>query len=260
MSKPLTLITGASAGIGEHLAEVFAANGHDLVLAARRLDRLEALAKRLSRSAGIQAHCFESDLSTDAGPRELHRAVSAAGLEVGILVNNAGLLTDGPFLDQDLASQSQIVAVNVRALLELSHLFGGDMRKRRSGRILNICSTSAFQPVPGLATYAASKAFVLSLSESLGIENEAHGITITALCPGFVKTDMTLKDGGGHMSVPGVPVLGPREVAEQGYRAVMKGKPVYVNGIANRLVQTVLTTQPRWATRRMFSLLHRKGF
>ena len=260
MPQPLTLITGASAGIGENLAEVFAQHGHDLILAARRRDRLEALAGRLSGSTGVKAYCFESDLATAGGPRSLYAAIREAGHEVGILVNNAGVLTEGPFLDADLDQHRQIVALNVRALMELSHLFGNDMRARKSGRILNICSTSAFQPVPALATYAASKAFVLSLSESMAIENAEHGLTVTALCPGFVKTDMIARDSGGHMSVPGVPVLGPREVAEQGYRALMKGKPLYVNGLGNRLVKSVLNTPPRWAARRFSAYLYRKGF
>jgi short-subunit dehydrogenase len=257
---PLTLITGASAGIGENLAEVFAEHGHDLILAARRRERLEALGARLSAAAGVRTWSFESDLGTDDGAQRLYRTIRDAGHEVAILVNNAGLLTEGPFLDADLEMHRQIIAVNVRALLELSHLFGADMRKRKTGHILNICSTSAFQPVPALATYAASKAFVLSLSESMAIENAEHGITVTALCPGFVRTDMTARDGGGHMNVPGIPMLGPREVAEQGYRALMKGRPVYVNGLGNRLVKSVLNTPPRWASRRFSAYLYRKGF
>lgn len=254
-----TLITGASGGIGEELARVFAKHGHNLILAARRKDRLEALAEELSEQQGIEVDVFSADLAVPDGAARLHGAVTEAGHQVGILVNNSGLLAEGKFLDVDLEQHCQILDVNARALMQLTHLFGRDMRQRKQGRILNVCSTSAFQPVPSLATYAATKAFVLSLSEALAIENEDHGISVTALCPGFVQTDMTRKGDGGHMHLPMVPVLSAAEVAEQGYRATMKGKKIYINGMGNRLVQTMTQHQPRWAWYRIAKILeHRK--
>ncbi len=252
---PATLITGASAGIGEELARVFARHGHDLLLAARRRDRLEALADELRDSQGVKVTVYQVDLATDSGARELYAAVKKGRQAVGVLVNNAGLLAEGKFLDVPLETHTQILAVNCRALLELCHLFGRDMGRRGQGRVLNVCSTSAFQPVPGLATYAATKALVLSLSEALSIEWARLGITITALCPGFVETDMTKTGDGKHMALPLVPLLSPTEVAEQGYRATMKGRPVYINGLGNRLVQTLTSSQPRWVQHRIARLL-----
>lgn len=252
---PATLITGASAGIGEELTRVFARNGHDLLLAARRRDRLEALAAEMRDAYGVRVTVYQADLATDTGATDLHAAVQKDRHTVGILVNNAGLLAEGRFLDVELETHTQILAVNTRALLELCHLFGRDMGRRGRGRVLNVCSTSAFLPVPNLATYAASKAMVLSLSEALSIEWERLGITVTALCPGFVETDMTRTGDGKHMALPLVPLLSAREVAEQGYRATMKGRPVYINGMGNRLVQTLSAHQPRWVMHRISRLL-----
>lgn len=257
---PTTLITGASSGIGEELARVFAKHGHDLILAARRRDRLEALAKELRDRHKVEAHVFVADLALDNGAAALHTAVTEAGYEVGILVNNAGVLAEGKFLDIDLEKHCQILDVNARALMQLTHLFGRDMRRRKQGRILNVCSISGFQPLPNLASYAATKAYVLSLSESLAIENAAHGITVTALCPGFVKTDMIDKGESDHMKAPLVRTLSAEEVAVQGYDATMAGKTVYINGVGNRLVQAFTQYQPRWMRRRVLELMERQKY
>ena len=238
---------------------MFAEHGHDLILAARRKDRLEALGEELREAHSLEVHVLSADLAVPDGAVRLHSAIAQADLEVGILVNNSGLLAEGNFLDIDLEQHCQILDVNARALMQLTHLFGQDMRRRKRGRILNVCSTSAFQAVPGLASYAATKAFVLSLSEALAMENAAHGITVTALCPGFVQTEMTQKEDGGHMNQPMVPLLTAREVAEQGYRATMKGKTLYINGIGNRLVQTLVKHQPRWVWHSIGKIMeHRK--
>lgn len=257
---PTTLVTGASGGIGEELARVFAKHGHDLILAARRRDRLEALAKELGDRHKVEAHVFVADLALDNGAAALHTAVTEAGHEVGVLVNNSGVLDEGKFLDIDLERHCQILDVNARALMQLSHLFGRDMRRRKQGRILNVCSISAFQPLPNLASYAATKAFVLSLSEALAIENAAHGITVTALCPGFVKTDMIDKGDGDYMKAPLVPTLSAEEVAVQGYRATMTGKTVYINGLGNRLLQTFTQHQPRWLRSRIGKIMEQQKF
>lgn len=254
-----TLVTGASGGIGEELARVFAAHGHDLIIVARRLDRLQSLASQLRASDHVVVTPIAADLGNPSGPRSLYEEVCAAELEVDILVNNAGVLADGPFLDVPLDDHRQIIAVNIGALTELSHLFGQGMRDRGQGRILNVCSTSAFQPVPDLGTYGASKAFVLSLSQTMSIENAGTGVTVTALCPGFTATDMIAKEGGGHMSLPFVPVLTAQEVASEGYDALMKGKPVHINGRTNQLVEAFVTRQPRWITHRVSRALHRRG-
>ena len=253
------LITGASGGIGEELARVFAAHGHDLVVVARRLDKLESLASQLRDSDNVAVTPIAADLGDPAGPKRVYEEVRTAGIDVDILVNNAGVLADGSFLDVPLDEHRQIIAVNISALMELSHLFGQKMRDRGEGRILNVCSTSAFQPVPDLGPYAASKAFVLSLSQAMSIENAGTGVTVTALCPGFTATDMIAKEGGGHMNLPFVPVLTAKQVASEGYDALMKGKPVHINGRANQIVEAFVTRQPRWITHRVSRALRHRG-
>ncbi len=230
-----------------------------MILAARRKEKLEALAGELMSQHGISVATYAADLASGVGASKLYNQVMADAHEVGILVNNAGGLADGAFFDVDLVRHKQIVSLNITALMELSHMFGGDMRSRRHGRILNVCSTSAFQPVPGLASYAATKAFVLSLSEALAIENARYGITVTALCPGFVRTELIEKEAGGHMSIPLVKVLSASEVAEQAYLATMKGKPVYINGMGNRLLKTLMTQQPRWVSHRIGRVLEQRN-
>lgn len=255
-----TLITGASSGIGEELARVFARHGHELILAARRKDRLEALAKELGDQHKVEVHVFVADLALEDGAGALHAAVVEAGHEVGILVNNAGVLAEGKFLDIDMEKHSQILNVNARALMQLSHLFGREMRRRKQGRILNVCSLSAFQAVPNVASYAATKAYALSLSEALAIENAAHGITVTVMCPGFVKTDMIGKDDGDHMQASLMQMQTAEQVAVQGYHATMKGKTVYINGLGNKLTQAFTQLMPRWVWHRIGKLMEQRSF
>ena len=249
--RSVTLITGASGGIGEELAGVFAKNGHDLVLAARRKERLDHIAANLAGQYGVEAIGIKVDLALPDGAENLYAEIGELGLEVEILVNNSGLLSEGDFLDLDLDRHCHILDVNARSLMKLTHIFGRDMRGRGQGRILNICSTSAFQPVPGVATYAASKAFVLSLSEALSIENAEYGITVTAVCPGFVETDMIKKEDGGQMKFPIVPLLSAKEVAEEAYSATLEGKAYFINGRGNRLMQMITQHSPRWIYHRM---------
>src|ERR1051325_2722693 len=229
--KTTALITGASAGIGAEFARVFAAEGHDLILVARSKDKLEALAAELTAQHGARCEVIGIDLGDPAAPQALFDEVSRRGLRVDVLVNNAGLLHSATFADIPLADHLQLLQVNVVACTALAHLFLAPMLKRKSGRILNVASTSAFQPLPNLALYAASKAFLLSLSEALWIETKGTGVTVTALCPGFVNTDMIAKEGGKKsMNVPLIRNLEPAEVARQGFEACMAGKALYING------------------------------
>lgn len=259
ISKGYTLITGASAGIGAELAREFARKGHDLIVAARNLTALETLAESLRKKYKVKVEVIAADLAAPQGAYKLHAAVQAKSLSVEVLVNNAGILGDGPFLDQSLDMHMNTLAVNVGSLMALCHLFGNDMKPRKHGYILNVCSTSAFQPVPNLASYAASKAFVLSLSEALAIENAEHGITVTAVCPGFTATELIQKEQGGSMSLPGVPVLTPQQVAQESYEALMKGKAVHVNGVANRVLQIASEYQPRWLAQKIGKVLFKRG-
>lgn len=248
MNRPscgTALITGASTGIGAALAREFANNGHDLILVARSLGKLQALADELSAQHGIQAEVIAQDLSAMDAAEVLHAEVQRRELAVDILVNNAGLLFEGPYWETALANHQQLLQVNIGAVVALTHHFLPGMITRGQGRVLNLASTSAFQPVPFLASYAASKAFVLSFSEALAIELKGKGVTVTALCPGFTETEMIAKAEGKSMSVPLVPNMTAEEVAREGYVACMTGSPLHVNGLANRALVTLGRLQPR---------------
>ncbi len=194
MPSPVALITGASVGLGEHFATRFARDGFDLILVARSVARLEAVAERL-RLHKVKVHVMPADLSQPNAPQALFEAVSAKGLEVECLVNNAGFGSNGAFLDLDLAHEAEMVDLNCTALLRLTHLFATPMRARGAGRILNIASTAGFQPGPYMATYYATKAFVLSFTEALAYELKGTGVTATCYCPGATHTEFAKRAG-----------------------------------------------------------------
>ncbi|MFV0275674.1 MAG: SDR family NAD(P)-dependent oxidoreductase [Parahaliea sp.] len=256
----VALVTGASAGIGVELARVFAEHGHDLILVARRLDRLDALAQELAAKHGIATISLAADLAEPDSCEQLCRAIDEAGIQVDVLVNNAGVLYEGPFQDSELEDNLQLLRINVMALTELTQRLLPGMLGRRCGRILNVASTSAFQPIPGLATYAASKAYVLSLSEALSSELKGSGVTVTTLCPGFTATDMIVREDGGTMKVPLVRVMTAREVAQEGYDACVAGKPLWINGLGNRTLVEMGRLQPRWLLRLLRESSLFKGF
>lgn len=244
------LITGASAGIGAELARTFARYGHSLILVARRADRLEALAQELRRQHGITVEVIAQDLGQAGAAAKLHREVAQRGLAVDILINNAGLLCRGAFSETDLGDQQALLQLNIVVLTELTHLFLPAMIERGRGRLLNLASSAAFQTLPRVATYAASKAYVLSFSETLSIELKGRGVSVTALCPGFTETDMISQDGAKTFKVPGVRNLKPAKVAQQAYAACMAGKPVYINGRITRALILASQHLPRWLQRR----------
>jgi short-subunit dehydrogenase len=259
--KPIALITGASSGIGAAFAQVFAAQGHDLVLVARREDRLRALASAIETQSEVHCHVVVQDLGLPEAPQAVLDDVVRRGLQVGVLVNNAGVLHRGTFAATGLAQHLQLLQLNVVACTALAHLFLAPMLARGSGRILNVASMSAFQPLPHLAVYAASKAYLLSLSEALAIETRGTGVTVTALCPGFTNTDMIARDAGeSAMHLPFVRNLEPDEVARQGYVACMAGQPLLITGAANRAVAAFVRHQPRSWWRWASSRVARKGF
>lgn len=252
MPRPTALITGASAGIGTELARIFSANGYDLIIAARRQDRLNDLATELSAS---HVHCITVDLAKTKGPQKLFDAVQETGLRVDVLVNNAGAISTEPMLDTNRQSLLDLINLNVRSLAELSHLFGQQMTSRGYGRILNVASVAAFQPVPGMAVYAASKAFVLSLTESLSEELRGSGVTVTALCPGPTKTEMA--DAFADLEFADWFLADPRAVAQEGFDALKAGQVIRVPGLANQAMVNWGHYQPRWLVRVMGGLASR---
>ncbi|MES2072977.1 MAG: SDR family oxidoreductase [Pseudomonadota bacterium] len=183
------LITGASKGIGEAFAEHLAARGSKLVLVARSLDALESLAKRLSDQYGVQCTALNADLADPGSANWIHAELERRGIQVDLLVNNAGLGLSGNFLSHELQQEQGSIQVNVQTLVSLSYLFGKEMKIRRQGGIINIASNASFQPLPAMATYAATKSFVLHFSEALSYELAGDGVRVMAVCPGPTATN-----------------------------------------------------------------------
>jgi uncharacterized protein len=248
MPNDVALITGASSGIGLELARTFAAEGHDLVLVARSRGKLRALAQELSHEHGVRVIPIPQDLTRTGAAQALRNALRRRRLHVDVLVNNAGVLLTGDFEDIALRSQLALLQLNVIVPMTLTHLLLAPMLKRGRGRILNVASIAAFQPLARLAVYAGSKAFVLHFTEALSEELKGTGVTATALCPGFTDTDMMSAVGDASW-LPSFAVNSAEQVARDGYRACMNGTPVYVSGAANQMITELMRYQPRWLVR-----------
>lgn len=249
-SKRTALVTGASAGIGKALAGLFARDGHNLILVARTRERLETLAADLRQSHGVRVDVVPADLAHSAAPQAIFDAVTALGVDVDFLVNNAGFGSNGAFAELPLSGEVDMVEVNCQALLKLTHLFLGGMKARKFGRVLNIASTAAFQPGPFMATYYASKAFVVSLSEALSYELRGTGVTVTAHCPGATATEFAARAGNDKSRLfqrPGV--ASADAVAKDAYDACMAGKTLAIHGFLNALLVQSLRFSPRAAVR-----------
>ncbi len=236
---PSALITGASAGIGLELARVFANAGYDLILVARDQARLEKLAADLKPAS---ARVIAKDLSLADAPEEIHRLAP----KVDVLVNNAGFGVFGKFADTRMSQELNMMQLNMTALVILTKLYVRDMIAARSGRILNVASTAAFQPGPWMSLYYATKAFVLSFSEAIADELEGTGVTVTVLCPGPTATEFQergkMQDSG---LVKGKKMMTARAVAEAGYRGLMAGKTIVIPGLQNKLMMQSLRVSPR---------------
>lgn len=245
----IALITGASSGIGLELARLLAADGHDLVLVARRRERLTELAAELGQGRVIAA-----DLADRGAPAMIAEQVPS----VDILVNNAGHGDSGPFAYADRATQLSMIDVNIRALTELSRLYLPGMLERGDGRILNVASTAAFQPGPLMAVYYASKAYVLSLSEALHEETRGSGVTVTALCPGPTASEFQAVAGLARSRlIVRRPPAGAAEVAAEGHRGMMRGRAIVVTGRTNRTVAASVRFVPRSLMRRIVHRIQR---
>ena len=247
--KDTALITGASAGIGLELAKLFAADGHDLVLVARRADAMEKLAHSLRARHGSAVRIWPTDLADPQAPRQLQERAVAEGIAVDILVNNAGFGAVGHFHELPPQRQLGIIDVNMRALTELTYHFLPAMRARRRGRILNLGSIVGFLPGPYMAVYYASKAYVVSFSEALAEELLGSGVTVTCLCPGYTATEF--QKAAGIRKTGMLARLRPmpaEAVARIGYRGLMAGRRLVVPGWGNRMSVFGLRFSPRWFT------------
>jgi short-subunit dehydrogenase len=242
------LVTGASSGIGEAFARVLAERGHDLILTARRQDRLESLATELRGAFSVDVVVFADDLADPLAPERLASAIAQRMLPVDILINNAGFGVPGSYATTTWAQQRDFLQVLVVAVAELTHRLLPGMVARRWGRIINVASLAGLLPgVAGHTLYAASKSFVISFSESLALEVASHGINVTATCPGFTFTEFHDVTGTrAQMSaMPTFMWLDAEPVARGSYDAVMAGSTVYVPGRLNRSIASLGRVLPR---------------
>lgn len=246
-TRPTALITGASGGIGLELARLCAKGGHDLILVARNGPKLEELGKYLTGMYGVRTEVVVADLSSPAAPRAIMDEVTARGMGVDVLINNAGFGDWGLFGRGDLSSQLAMIQVNITALTELTRLVLPRMVTQRKGRILNVGSTAGFAPGPLMAVYYATKAYVGSFSQALAEEFRGTGITVTVLCPGPTRTGFAAVAGLGDSNLFNGPnVMAVEPVAEAGYRGMMRGTAVVVPGLLNKLLIFSIRTAPRW--------------
>ena len=245
VSGKLAVVTGASSGLGADIAAVLAERGCNLVLAARREDKLHNLKERLSRSSGVSIDVVSLDLSQADAPARLHGIVNDRGIKVDFLVNNAGLGAIGSFSSMTWERDEQMINVNIRALHHLTRLFLADILANGHGRILNLASVAGFQAIPYFSTYAATKAYVLSLSEALNAELAGTDVKVIALCPGATRTAFWDVAGGGNNCVLNLRMMDSRAVAEYGVRLMLAGRPVGVPGLMNKLMILVRRLVPR---------------
>jgi short-subunit dehydrogenase len=244
VTERVTLITGASAGIGAELARVFAANGHRIAISGRREDRLAALASEITASGKAAPVVIPCDLEQPGATDQVAAALSAAGVEVEYMVNNAGFGLFGPSNKLDRAAQLGMIAVNIHALTDLSLRFSDSVIRHRGG-ILNVASVAGFLPGPGMAVYYASKAYVLSFTEALRGELAPYGVRVTALCPGPVPSEFQTRAGikPGIDSV--VLNVSPAEVAKEAYRGLMANRRAVLPGFGVKMVPFLLRFFPR---------------
>jgi uncharacterized protein len=240
------LITGASSGIGMELARICAAHKINVVLVARNQDKLEALASQLRGSDGIAVLPIAADLSQSGSAKHIFDHCHGQGLVIDLLVNNAGFGDFAFFQDSTWEKQREMIQVNIMALTELTWLFLPGMITRKQGRIMNLASTAAFLPGPGMSVYFATKAYVLSFSEAIANELKGTGVSVTALCPG--PTQSGFQEAAAQQEsklVKGKKLPSSRQVAEFGFRAMMKGKVVAIHGWKNELLISSIRISPR---------------
>ncbi len=264
-TAPVALITGASSGIGEALAHCFAAGGHDVILVARSADKLKTLAELLATRHGARAEAAAADLTKPGAVGNLASVLKRKGVAINVLVNCAGVLDQGAFTSMDSAVHQQMIDLNITALTAMLSAFIPSMvataqQQGRQGRILNVASIAAFQPIPMLATYAASKAFVLSLSESLHEELKNRRVSVTALCPGVTATNMLnmAADVNDKLAkLPSFLVAPVKDVAQAGFAATMRGDAICVPGAINQLSMISSRATPKWMVRKIGGIFGR---
>lgn len=257
MNSETVLITGASSGIGLELARQFAKSGSDLILVARREHRLNEVASELSDNHGVYVTVIAKDLSVPEAPGVLFNELKESGIEVDVLVNNAGFGAIGPFSEIDENILQDMLNVNLVSPTILSRLFLPEMVKRNRGGILNVGSLAGFQPGPNAATYYATKAFVLSLSEALHDELKNSSVKVTCLCPGPVATEFGRQSGMEDANLFRMGTMNAESVAREGYEGFMRGKIVVIPGLMAKSVPVLERFIPRSIARKIAHMLNR---
>ncbi|ODA67922.1 putative ketoacyl reductase [Methyloligella halotolerans] len=257
-TRPVAVITGGTEGLGLAYANLFAKDGHDLLLVARSRDKLERAAEELARTHGVTVETTAQDLSTEEGRAGVERALEDKGLHAEYLVNNAALALGGFFQDGDRETLLKMIDLNVGAVVDLTRRLMIGMLTRGSGRIMNISSMTAFQPTPYELNYAASKAFVVSFSRALAYECMYTGVTVSVVAPGVIATDLHAKAGATYSRyLYMLPVMTPEQVASRSYRPFMRGKKIIVPGIRNKLLQVMGNFTPNFVLVPFMGMLFR---
>jgi short-subunit dehydrogenase len=249
--RPLAVVTGASAGLGLDMARTLARRGYDVVLAARSVDRLESVRDEIESDIGTTAYVAAHDLSTDVGVDRLLQDIAAIDRPVDLLANNAGFGLHGPYLETEPASEAAMIRVNVMSLVRLTRALLPDMVARRSGRILQVASTAGFMPGPMMATYYATKAFVLSYSDALAEELRGTGVTVTCLCPGPTRTGFQTRAGARNADSSPGGAMESETVARAGIEGTLSGRRRVVPGVINK----ISTWAPRFLPRDLLTAL-----
>lgn len=243
---PTALITGASAGIGAAFARLLAAEGHDLLLVARRAERLESLAEELRGAHGVRVDVLAADLSRPEAPSEVMAFADEQSLQIEVLVNNAGMAASTTFVESDWPALAGELQLMVTAVTELMHRVVPGMKMRGRGRIINLSSLAAVSPPGASLLYSGIKSYVLYVSQSLDMELKPHGIHVTALCPGFTRSEFHEAMGAGEAAskIPGILWQQPEDVVREGWAAVNKGKPICIPGTVNKVVASLTRPVP----------------
>ena len=242
MGNKTALVTGASDGIGLEFSDILAARGYDLVLVARREDKLNEVSAKLSEKYGVNCIVIAADLSVPQAAQTLFQRTCEQNLQIDFLVNNAGLLHNGAFTELSLDEQERMITVNVLALTSLSHLYANDMATRKKGYILNLASLAAWMAIPNQNVYAATKAYVLSFTQALANEMKAanNGVVVSALCPGYTATKMMDNpDQGAKLRIAPNMMMSAKDVAEAGIKGCLVGKSAIVPGVANKITAAI---------------------
>jgi uncharacterized protein len=262
MSNQTALVTGASDGIGLAFCAILASRGYNLILVARREAKLNEIARDLRQAQGVQCTVIAADLSLPQAAQILFQNTKDQRLQVDFLINNAGLLHNGPFCELSLTQQEAMITVNVLALTSLTHLFANDMAARKTGHILNIASVAAWTPIPNQNIYAATKAYVLAFSQALTDEMNAagNGVIVSVLCPGYTATKMMDNpDQGATLRIPANMMMSPKDVANQGIVGCLSGKHTIVPGISNKLGTAITHLATKMSLAKLLGRFYRKN-